>query len=86
MYEAAIDGNSETAVKLLSRDPSLAFEDLTEMGDRALHVAVYTMNTEFVRELVKGVNPSELELHDSRGYSPCCYAARTGEKKCKSWH
>ncbi|KAH6801472.1 hypothetical protein C2S52_001936 [Perilla frutescens var. hirtella] len=79
MYEAAIDGNSATAVKLLSRDPSLAFEVITETGDRALHVAVYMKNTEFVRELVKGANPSELELHDGRGYSPCCYAARTGE-------
>ncbi|KAH6801469.1 hypothetical protein C2S52_001933 [Perilla frutescens var. hirtella] len=80
MYKAAIEGDWKAAEILLNQDPSLAFrKEITEMGDRALHVAVYKKNTEFVRELIKWVNdPIELELLDGRGYKACCYAARAG--------
>ncbi|KAH6781337.1 hypothetical protein C2S51_006630 [Perilla frutescens var. frutescens] len=80
MYNAVINGDWAPAEKILSRDRSLAFEKLTKTGDRALHLSVCRKNTQFVQQLVNHVvDPSKLELLDGRGYSACCYAAKTDE-------
>ncbi|KAH6801467.1 hypothetical protein C2S52_001931 [Perilla frutescens var. hirtella] len=79
MYKAVVDGNLAAAKKLLKRDASLAcHRQITEAGDRALHVAVYKKKTKLVRDIVGWVNdPNDLELQDGHGYSACCYAAIT---------
>ncbi|KAH6822111.1 hypothetical protein C2S53_017722 [Perilla frutescens var. hirtella] len=78
MYRAALEGDWVAAEVLLSRDPTLAFDHITEDGDRALHVATAMKHEEFVQKLVEKMSPSDLELLDGQGYTACCYAAISG--------
>ncbi|KAH6781353.1 hypothetical protein C2S51_006646 [Perilla frutescens var. frutescens] len=78
MYRAALEGDWVAAEILLSRDPTLAFDYITEDGDRALHVATAMKHEEFVQKLVEKMSPSDLELLDGQGYTACCYAAISG--------
>ncbi|KAH6801433.1 hypothetical protein C2S52_001897 [Perilla frutescens var. hirtella] len=78
MYRAALEGDWVAAEILLSRDPTLAFDYITEDGDRALHVATAMKHEEFVQKLVEKMSPSDLELLDGQGYTACSYAAISG--------
>lgn len=79
MYDAATEDNWVAAEKLLRGDPSLACrQQITETGDRALHVAISKKHTEMVLKLIELVDPSDLELQDGHGYTACCYAAMMG--------
>ncbi|KAH6754879.1 hypothetical protein C2S53_019615 [Perilla frutescens var. hirtella] len=78
MYEAALENNWEAARVLLEGDRNLAYEEITEAGDRALHVAISMKHTDFAESLIELMNPCELELQDGQGYTACCYAAIMG--------
>lgn len=79
MYEAASEGNWAAAEALLKQDEGLAYAEITDMGDRALHIAVFMAHAKFVQKLIPLVKSrSHLGLHDGRGYTACCYAAMTG--------
>ncbi|KAH6801451.1 hypothetical protein C2S52_001915 [Perilla frutescens var. hirtella] len=78
MYEAVIHDNREAARVLLGRDRSLAHEEITETGDRALHLAISMKRTELAKYLIELLNSYELELLDRQGYTACCYAAMMG--------
>lgn len=79
MYEAAYEGNWPAAEALLKQDEGLAYGEITDMGDRALHIAAFMAHAKFIQRLIPLVKSrSELGLHDGRGYTACCYAAMTG--------
>ncbi|XP_042034954.1 uncharacterized protein LOC121781281 [Salvia splendens] len=80
MYEAVLEGDWEAIEKLLERAPSLAFVEINERGDRALHLAAAMGNEEIVRELVERISScDDLALLDGRGCTACCYAAISGD-------
>ncbi|KAH6781334.1 hypothetical protein C2S51_006627 [Perilla frutescens var. frutescens] len=73
MYRAAIEGDWAAAEKLLKQDQTLAYREIR--GDRPLHVAVALKHKKFAEKLVERMEPRDLELRDSNGYTACCYAA-----------
>ncbi|KAH6781349.1 hypothetical protein C2S51_006642 [Perilla frutescens var. frutescens] len=78
MYRAAMEGDWIAAEILLSRNPNLACDMVTDEGDRALHVAAAMKHKKFVEKLVDMMNENDLLLRDGRGYTACCYAAVSG--------
>ncbi|KAH6801439.1 hypothetical protein C2S52_001903 [Perilla frutescens var. hirtella] len=78
MYTAVFHNNWEAARELLEGDPSLAYEEITDTGDRALHVAISRKHTEFAKCLIELLEPYHLALQDRQGYTACCYAAMMG--------
>ncbi|XP_057797233.1 ankyrin repeat-containing protein At5g02620-like isoform X2 [Salvia miltiorrhiza] len=78
MYKAAREGDWAAAEMLLERDKELGWREITEAGDRALHLAVSRKHTEFVSRLIEMVGWEMLELYDGDGYTACCYAAMAG--------
>ncbi|KAH6758232.1 hypothetical protein C2S51_018467 [Perilla frutescens var. frutescens] len=79
MYKAAFEGNWEKAEVVLRRDRRLGYQEITETGDRALHVAISMGHTDFVLKLIEWTSSSDqLGLLDGHGYTACCYAAMTG--------
>ncbi|KAH6822108.1 hypothetical protein C2S53_017719 [Perilla frutescens var. hirtella] len=78
MYRAAIEGDWVAAEILLSRNPNLARDYVTDEGERALHVAVAMKHKKFVEKLINIMNEDDLSLLDGRGYTACCYAAVSG--------
>lgn len=78
MYGASSEGDWLAAEILLSRDPTLACDCITEDGDRALHVAAAMKHKQFVQKLMERMSPSDMALLDGHGYTACCYAAMSG--------
>ncbi|KAH6785399.1 hypothetical protein C2S51_037854, partial [Perilla frutescens var. frutescens] len=78
MYRAAMEGDWIAAELLLSRNPNLACDFLTNEGDRALHVAAAMKHKKFVEKLVDRMNEDDLLLRDGCGYTACCYAVVSG--------
>ncbi|KAH6801436.1 hypothetical protein C2S52_001900 [Perilla frutescens var. hirtella] len=81
MYRAAVEGDWLAAGLLLSRNPNLARDYVTEEGDRALHVAAAMKHEEFAKKLVDEMNEDDLLLLDGRGYTALCYAVASGAAK-----
>ncbi|KAG6418319.1 hypothetical protein SASPL_120522 [Salvia splendens] len=79
MHRAATKGNWEEAKILLNEDEKLGWIEITEQGDRAIHLAVSGKHREFVRQLIEMVGWEMLELYDGNGYTPCCYAIMAGD-------
>ncbi|KAH6833662.1 hypothetical protein C2S53_020368 [Perilla frutescens var. hirtella] len=78
MYRATIEGDWVAAEMLLEGDPKLGSDEISDDGDRALHVAASMKHKDFVLKLVERMTPSELEMLDGNGYTACCYAAISG--------
>ncbi|KAH6758244.1 hypothetical protein C2S51_018479 [Perilla frutescens var. frutescens] len=78
MYRAAMEGDWIAAEILLSRNPNLACDFVTDEDDRSLHVAVAMKHKKLVEKLVDMMDEDDLVLRDGRGYTACCYAAVSG--------
>ncbi|XP_057797231.1 ankyrin repeat-containing protein At5g02620-like [Salvia miltiorrhiza] len=78
MYRATLEGDCVAAEMLLEGLPSLCIDEITEEGDKALHVAAAMKHKQLVRKLVEIMSPTDLELLDGHGYTACCYAAVSG--------
>ncbi|XP_057797235.1 ankyrin repeat-containing protein At5g02620-like [Salvia miltiorrhiza] len=78
MYRATLEGDCVAVEMLLEGDPKLASDEISEEGDRALHVAAAIKHKQIVRKLVEKLSASELALLDGHGYTACCYAALSG--------
>lgn len=79
MYEAVLEGDWLAMEKLLERSPSIALDEITQRGDRALHLAASMGRVDILRALVERVSSSDLTLLDGRGYTACCYSALLGD-------
>ncbi|KAH6758228.1 hypothetical protein C2S51_018463 [Perilla frutescens var. frutescens] len=78
MYRAALEGDCMAAEMLLKEDPNLGSDEISEEGDRALHVDASMKHKDFVLKLVEQMSASELEMLDGRGFTACCYVAISG--------
>ncbi|KAH6801475.1 hypothetical protein C2S52_001939 [Perilla frutescens var. hirtella] len=79
MFKAVLSSDWAAASMLIKQDPSLAYEKITEGGDRALHLSVAMKHKKFAQKLIELMEPSALEFPDERGYRACCYAAISAE-------
>lgn len=59
-------------------DKNIARTEITERGDRALHIAAAAKQTAFVQNLVEHLNASDLELRNTHGNTAFCFAAVSG--------
>ncbi|KAH6781351.1 hypothetical protein C2S51_006644 [Perilla frutescens var. frutescens] len=78
MYRAAVEGDWLAAEILLSRNPNLARDYVTDEGERALHVAAAMKHEKFAEKLIDRMNEDDLLLLDGRGYTALCYAVASG--------
>ncbi|KAL1537475.1 hypothetical protein AAHA92_29983 [Salvia divinorum] len=79
MYRAAAEGDWEAAEVLLSRYEHVKWMDLTDQGDKAIHLAMSGKHTEFVCKLIHMVGWKILEVFDVNGYTACCNAVMDGD-------
>ncbi|XP_022855743.1 uncharacterized protein LOC111376964, partial [Olea europaea var. sylvestris] len=73
IYKAALKGDRNVRL-----DESARSLKITERGDRPLHMAAATKQTEFVRKLVECLDASELKLENIHGNTAFCFAATSG--------
>ncbi|KAL2549256.1 Ankyrin repeat region domain-containing protein [Forsythia ovata] len=78
LYRAALRGDWKAAKTALSLDRTIACIEITERGDRALHIAAAAKQTAFVHNLVEHLNTNDLELVDKHGNTAFCFAAVSG--------
>ncbi|CAA3011106.1 ankyrin repeat-containing At5g02620-like [Olea europaea subsp. europaea] len=76
LYRAALKGDWK-AVSALILHRSIACMEVTERGDRMLHIAAAAKQTAFVSNLVEHLVPSELELRNIYGETAFYVAARS---------
>ncbi|KAL2524771.1 Ankyrin repeat family protein [Abeliophyllum distichum] len=79
--QAALRGDWRTAETALNWDRSAGCFEITERGDRPLHIAAATKRTDFVCNLVENLNPSDLALTNEHGNTAFCYAAVSGGRR-----
>ncbi|CAI9773352.1 unnamed protein product [Fraxinus pennsylvanica] len=77
LYRAALRGDWKAAKTALSQDKNIACIEITERGDRALHIAAAAKQTSFVHNLVEHLNTSDLELQNTHGNTAFCFAAES---------
>ncbi|KAL2474093.1 Ankyrin repeat family protein [Forsythia ovata] len=78
LYRAALRGDWKAAKTALSLDRTIACIEITERGDRTLHIAAAAKQTAFVHNLVEHLNTNDLELEDKHGNTAFCFAAVSG--------
>ncbi|KAH1261895.1 Ankyrin repeat-containing protein [Glycine max] len=79
LHKASLKGDWKEARKLLDQDGSLLKTAITKGGwATLLHIAVGANRVHFVEELLKLMQPEELELQDHKGNTAFCFAAAVG--------
>ncbi|XP_028807317.1 uncharacterized protein LOC114762033, partial [Neltuma alba] len=78
LHNAAMKGNWEAAKRILENDWAILRAAITLRWATVLHVATGANQIPFVEELVKIMDPQDLELQDVNGNTAFCIAAATG--------
>lgn len=79
LYKYALEGNWALAKPmLLERNPTLLNAAIAKGLPTVLHVAAGANHVEFVREVVKLMDESDLALQDYKGNTAFCFAAAVG--------
>ncbi|CAH1442227.1 unnamed protein product [Lactuca virosa] len=78
LYEASINGDWETANRIIAKRKELVRFSITVNGETALHIATSAQNTEFVEALVGLMEEDDLELQNKSGNTALCLAAAAG--------
>ncbi|XP_028803255.1 ankyrin repeat domain-containing protein 1-like [Neltuma alba] len=78
LHKATLKGDWKTAKRILDQDQSLACTAIAKGWSTVLHVAAGSNHIHFVDELVKEVNPEDLELQDVNGNTAFSIATPTG--------
>ncbi|XP_076913641.1 uncharacterized protein LOC143572335 [Bidens hawaiensis] len=80
LYRAIIEGDWETAQEHFNKDSNTLSVKLNAASHRALHIAISrTENTQFVKNLLKKINPNSLpSMVNNYGQNPLHYAAMVG--------
>ncbi|XP_054804182.1 uncharacterized protein LOC129307285 [Prosopis cineraria] len=82
LQKAASKGDWKAAKHILDKDMSLSRTAITSGGCYTmLHMAAVANRVHFVEELVKIMEPRDLELQDAKGNTAFCLAAATGNMK-----
>ncbi|XP_060195687.1 uncharacterized protein LOC132624937 [Lycium barbarum] len=75
LYQAALKDNWRIAEPILKKDPSFATRRMSEGGETVLHIATAAGSTKFLEELMKLMEPGDLELRNIDGNTAFCFAA-----------
>ncbi|XP_059294651.1 uncharacterized protein LOC132047651 [Lycium ferocissimum] len=75
LYQAALKDNWRIAEPILKKDPSFATRRMSERGETVLHIAAAAGSTKFLGELMKLMEPGDLELRNIDGSTAFCFAA-----------
>ncbi|CAJ1967460.1 unnamed protein product [Sphenostylis stenocarpa] len=78
LYNAALKGDWKKATIILDQDWKLLTSAITKGWATVLHIAVGANHVHFVEELLKLMQPDELELQDFKGNTAFCFAAAVG--------
>jgi len=78
LHKAALKGDWKEARKILDQDWELLTSAITKGWATVLHIAVGANHVHFVEELLKLMQPDELELQDFKGNTAFCFAAAVG--------
>lgn len=77
-----MEGNWNAAKAMIDADNALLKAAITEDKCTLLHIAAGTNHVHFVEELVKLLDPNDMELRNANGNTALCYAAAaTGNVK-----
>jgi hypothetical protein len=75
LYQPALKGDWQNASALLMKYPDVFRDPITEWNDTALHIAVATERTDFVKELVERMTPDEIAFQNDSLNTALCFAA-----------
>jgi len=79
LYRAALEGDWETAVKILSIDRNLARARISKMQDTVLHIAAAARRNYFVKKLVNDfMTEDDVGLKNATNNTALCLAAAAG--------
>lgn len=81
LYEAALKGDWQAAKGVIAKCPELINASITKNYETALHIASSTKHIQFVEELVKLMEPKDLELQNKNWNTALCLAATAGTVK-----
>ncbi|XP_059436323.1 uncharacterized protein LOC132169280 [Corylus avellana] len=79
LLQAALKGDWPAAEAFLRQYPYCVRVPISKQRDTALHSAVAVKGTSFVKELLKQMNPDDLELRNINGVTALHVAAQTGD-------
>jgi len=79
MYKAVLTGDWKTASTLISRKECNVVEQITGNSEIALHIAVAAKHKDFVRNLLREMDPPDLSLKNKDGNTPLSFAAALGD-------
>ncbi|KAI3955868.1 hypothetical protein MKW98_006228 [Papaver atlanticum] len=80
LWEAAANGDWETAKEFLNTYPAALTEPITVYGETALHIAAYESQVMFVQEIVNVMPEESLALQGNRrGFTALHIAAKVGD-------
>ncbi|XP_049384335.1 ankyrin repeat-containing protein ITN1-like [Solanum stenotomum] len=78
LWRAAVEDNWKLAEQILNKDPSFVRQTISDQLGTILHIAATTKSTRFVRELMKLIEVSELEVKNKYGNTAFSLAAGSG--------
>lgn len=81
LYQAALAGDWEKANEFIRVHPSSLSARITKGRETALHIAAGAKQANFVEELVKLMNPRDLELKNKFDNTALCFAAASGNTR-----
>ncbi|XP_051140270.1 uncharacterized protein LOC127257830 isoform X2 [Andrographis paniculata] len=81
LYKAIEEGNLKAVLDFLKHNPDGMRARISSHKDTALHIALLSGQTRLAEELVKMMNPEDLELTNEYGATPLSLAAIDGADK-----
>ncbi|XP_041026931.1 uncharacterized protein LOC121267126 [Juglans microcarpa x Juglans regia] len=73
-----LKGDWSAAKDVLDKYPDAITYPITRHKDTVLHIAAAAKRTDFVLELVKLMNPSDLEIKNKQNHTAICFATASG--------
>ncbi|KAL6350241.1 hypothetical protein AAG906_004186 [Vitis piasezkii] len=78
LYGAAMKGDWKTAEGIFKMFPPAVRMTITQGRDTTLHIAAAAKHVQFVEEMVKMMEPKDLELQNKYSNTALCFAAASG--------
>ena len=78
LYQAALEGDWETAELILTESPDWARKPIAKRGETVLHIAAAAKHTNFVKQLVAQMTADDLALRNDANNTALCLAATSG--------
>ncbi|KAL5757540.1 hypothetical protein ACOSP7_020151 [Xanthoceras sorbifolium] len=78
LYTAALEGNWETADRVIKQNGEVLTAEISMLSMTALHVAAISGHSKFVEKLIEQMTPGEVAVKDFLGNTALNHAAATG--------